>query len=412
MKKIQLWHQVLIALILGVIAGIILDEKATDLKIFGTIFITLVKMVIVPLMFFAIVSGVTSLAGDSKKMARISTKGLSVYMMTSLFAISLGIIFGIIFAPGESIDVSLFNTVQDNTFTSNEESKIFSLSQFLLGIIPQNPIKIMYKESFLQIVIFSIFVGICINMTKEKGKIIKDICDSASVVTFAMVNVIMKLAPLGAFGFMSYSVGIQGLDVLSSLAKLIATVVAACFSHYLLLGLLILTITKLSPLKFYKKMLLSQSLALATSSSKAVLPTALTQVQQRLGVSKPTSNFMMPLGASMNMDGTAIYLGICAIFFSQAYGIDLTMADYSILILTCTLGSIGGAGIPSGSLFFMGMVLTSIGIPVEGIGFIIAVDRILDMLRTALNVTSDAAITIVIDNSEKNLDKDIYNANN
>jgi len=411
MKKIQLWHQVLIALILGVITGIILDEKAAELKVFGTIFITLVKMVIVPLMFFAIVSGVTSLAGDSKKMARISTKGLSIYMMTSLFAISLGIVYGIIFSPGESIDVSLFDTVKDNTFTK-DESKIFSLSQFLLGIIPQNPIKIMYRESFLQLVMFSIFVGVCINITGERGKIVKDICDSASTVTFAMVSIIMKIAPLGAFGFMSYSVGIQGVEVLNSLAKLIITVVAACFSHYFLLGLLILLVTKLSPLKFYKKMLLSQSLALATSSSKAVLPTALTQVQSRLGVSKPTSNFMMPLGASMNMDGTAIYLGICAIFFAQAYGITLTMADYTILILTCTLGSIGGAGIPSGSLFFMGMVLTSIGIPVEGIGFIIAVDRILDMLRTALNVTSDAAITVIIDDSEKSLDREVYQSDN
>jgi Na+/H+-dicarboxylate symporter len=411
MKKIQLWHQVLIALILGVVAGVILGDKAEDLKIFGTIFITLVKMVIVPLMFFAIVSGVTSLAGDAKSMARISSKGMISYMATSLFAVSLGIVFGLVFSPGESIDVSLFSAIQDNTFTQNEPST-FSLTNFLLGILPQNPIKVMYKENFLQLVVFSIFVGVSINMTGKKADIVKDICDSASQVTFKMVNIIMKLAPLGAFGFMSYSVGLQGLDVLSSLAKLIATVVAACLSHYILLGLAILFIAKLSPLKFYKKMLFTQSLALATSSSKAVLPTAIIQVQDRLGISKSTSNFMMPLGASMNMDGTAIYLGICAIFFSQAYGINLTFADYTMLILTCTLGSIGGAGIPSGSLFFMGMVLTSIGIPVEGIGFIIAVDRILDMLRTALNVTSDAAITLVIDNSEKNLDKKIYNSDN
>jgi Na+/H+-dicarboxylate symporter len=411
MKKIQLWHQVLAALILGVIAGVILREEASSLKIFGTIFITLVKMVIVPLMFFAIVSGVTSLGHDAKSMTRISSKGIGAYMFTSLFAVSLGIAFGLIFSPGSSIDVSLFSSVKDTTFTESEPTT-FSLTSFVMGILPQNPVKVMYKESFLQLVVFSIFVGVSINITGEKAKLIKDICDSASQVTFKMVNVIMKLAPLGAFGFMSYSVGIQGLDVLGSLAKLIGTVVTACMSHYLLLGLAVLILAKLNPTKFYKKMLFTQSLALATSSSKAVLPTAITQVQKRLGISKSTSNFMMPLGASMNMDGTAIYLGICAIFFSQAYGIDLVLSDYAILILTCTLGSIGGAGIPSGSLFFMGMVLTSIGIPVEGIGFIIAVDRILDMLRTALNVTSDAAITLVIDNSEKNLDREVYNSKN
>ena len=175
-------------------------------------------------------------------------------------------------------------------------------------------------------------------------------------------------------------------------------------------GLLILVFARISPLPFYRKILFTQSIAFATSSSKATLSTAINQLQEKMGVSKVNSNFLMPLGVCVNMDGTAIYLGICALFFSQAYGMDLTTGNYLMLVLTCTLGSIGAAGIPSGSIIFMGMVLNSVGLPIEGIGIILGVDRILDMIRTTINITGDTAITLIIDKSEGMLDEKVYNS--
>jgi Na+/H+-dicarboxylate symporter len=356
-------------------------------------------------MFFALVSGISSLGDSSHNVLRVSLKGFITYIVTAIFAVVVGLVAGNIFKPGVGVDLSAFHGVA-NDFSAKTEP--FSLSEFVLNLIPKNPIQSMATDNFLQLVIFSIFVGVSINLVGEKAKPVKELAYSASQVTFKMVNIIMKLAPLGAFGFMAWSVGTQGVEILASLAKLILAVVVACGVQYILFGVMITIFGKVSPFPFYKKMLFTQSLAFATSSSKATLPTAMTQLQEKMGVSKSSSNFLMPLGASMNMDGMAIYLGICALFFAQAYGVELTVGNYAMLVLTCTLGSIGGAGIPSGSLFFMGMVLTSVGLPVEGIGLIVAVDRILDMLRTTINITGDATITLIIDSTEDTLDKDVY----
>ncbi len=245
-------------------------------------------------------------------------------------------------------------------------------------------------------------------MVGEKAKPLKEIIYSTSQVTFRMIEIIVKLAPYGVFGFISWVVGTQGTEVLEALGKLFVTVIIACLFQYVVFGFMILFFARLSPLPFYRKILFTQSLAFATSSSKATLSTALKQVQDRMGVSKTNSNFLLPLGVCINMDGTAIYLGICALFFAQAYGIDLTTQNYIMLVLTCTLGSIGAAGIPSGSIIFMGMVLTSVGLPIEGIGIILGIDRILDMVRTVINITGDSAITLIVDKSEGGLNQKLY----
>jgi Na+/H+-dicarboxylate symporter len=223
-----------------------------------------------------------------------------------------------------------------------------------------------------------------------------------------MIELIIRLAPFGVFGFISWVIGTQGIEVLEALGKLIVAVLAACLFQYFIFGAMIFFFAGLSPIPFYRKILVTQSLAFATSSSKATLSTALQQLQERMGVSKANSNFLLPLGVCINMDGTAIYLGICALFFAQAYGIDLTTQNYIMLVLTCTLGSIGAAGIPSGSIIFMGMVLTSVGLPIEGIGIILGVDRILDMVRTTVNITGDSAITLIVDKSEGGLNEKLY----
>ncbi len=402
----KLWQQVLIGLIFGVIAGLVLGEKAAGLKVFGTIFISLVKMVIVPLIFFALLSGMTSMQGHGN-LTRVGIKGFFSYIVTAVFAVLLGLAAGTYFKPGEGIDLQGILASGGMT-TPPAASTAMSPTDFLLGLIPTNPINAMASDHFLQIIVFSIFTGITINIVGEKANPLKEIINSASQVTFKMIEIIIKLAPLGVFGFISWVVGTQGLDILEALAKLVLALLVACTAQYIIFGILILVFGRISPLPFYKKILFTQSIAFSTSSSKATLSTAMSQLQEKMGVSKTNSNFLMPLGVCINMDGTAIYLGICALFFSQAYGIDLSMSNYLMLVLTCTLGSIGAAGIPSGSIIFMGMVLSSVGLPIEGIGIILGVDRILDMVRTTINITGDTAITLIVDKSEGMLDEKVY----
>ncbi len=406
----KLWQQVLIGLALGIVAGVLLGEQAAGLKIFGTVFISLIKMVIVPLIFFALLSGITSMNGAGN-FTRVGLKGFSAYIFTAIFAVLIGLAAGTIFQPGAG--VNLHSMIGSEGITPIVATKAPpTISEFLLGLIPTNPINAMATDNFLQIIIFSIFTGIVINMVGEKAKPLKEIIYSASQVTFRMIEIIVKLAPFGVFGFTSWIVGTQGLEVLEALGKLVVTVLAACAFQYLIFGVMILVFAKISPLPFYRKILVTQSLAFATSSSKATLSTAMSQLQERMGVSKSNSNFLMPLGVCINMDGAAIYLGICALFFAQAYGIDLTTQNYIMLVLTCTLGSIGAAGIPSGSIIFMGMVLSSVGLPLEGIGIILGVDRVLDMVRTTINITGDSAITLIVDKSEGGLNEKLYHKKN
>ena len=403
----KLWQQVLIGLILGVVAGIVLGEKAADLKIFGTIFISLIKMVIVPLIFFALLSGITSMHGQGN-FTRVGLKGFSAYILTAIFAVLIGLSAGILFHPGTGVDLHSILSSSDVAQPAAIAKAPPTVTEFLLNLIPVNPLNSMVNDNFLQIIVFSIFTGITINLIGDKAKPLKDVIYSASQMAFKMIELIIRLAPLGVFGYISWVVGTQGLEILESLAKLIVVVLAACSFQYLVFGLMILIFARLSPLPFYRKILFTQSIAFATSSSKATLSTAMTQLQERLGVSKTNSNFLMPLGVCINMDGTAIYLGICALFFAQAYGIDLTTQNYMMLVLTCTLGSIGAAGIPSGSIIFMSMVLSSVGLPIEGIGIILGVDRVLDMVRTTVNITGDSAITLIVDKSEGGLDEKLY----
>lgn len=412
----KLWKQVLIGLALGVIAGITLEKDvAKELKIFGTIFMNLIKMVIVPLIFFALLSGITSISGEGN-FTRVGIKGFSAYILTAVFAVLIGITAGHIMKPGEGINMQelIKQSETDNkkafedTLTVAKTNK--TAKDFLIELIPTNPIKAMADDKYLQIIVFTIFLGIVINMVGEKAKPVKEIINASSAIFFRTIEIIIKLAPLGVFGYMAFSIADQGPEILRSLARLIFTVLLACLIQYVIFGFLIAFFGRISPMPFYRKIFFTQSLAFSTSSSKATLPTAMTQLQDRLGVSKTNSNFLMPLGVCINMDGTAIYLGICALFFAQGFGIDLTMQNYMMLILTCTLGSIGAAGIPSGSIIFMSMVLGSIGIPVEGIVVILGVDRVLDMVRTTINITGDSAITLIVDKTEGGLNEKIYYA--
>ncbi len=398
----KLWVQVVLGLVLGVTVGVVFKEQAADLKILGKIFIKLIKMVIVPLIFFALLSGITSIA-DGQDFKSLGIKGFVSYLFTAMFAVLIGLFTGVVFKPGEGVDLSGISNGATPTATIPP-----SATEFLLNLIPSNPIDAMASGNFLQLIVFTIFTGVTINLIGDKARPVKQVIDSSAQIMFQMIGAIVKLAPYGVFGFIASVIGTQGIEVLASLGKLIVAVMAACVFQYIIFGVMLFFIGRVNPLPFYRKMLFTQSLAFATSSSKATLSTAMDQLQGRLGVSKTSTNFLLPLGACINMDGTAIYLGIVAVFFAQAFGITLETHDYLMLVLTCTLGSIGAAGIPSGSIIFMGMVLTSVGIPLEGIALILGVDRILDMVRTTINITGDSTITLMVDSTEGTLDEKLY----
>jgi Na+/H+-dicarboxylate symporter len=415
----KLWQQVLIGLIAGIVFGYLGNKNYIDVeivksfKILGTIFMNLIKMVIIPLIIFSLLSGITSINGEGN-FTRVAVKGFSAYILTAMFAVIIGIVAGKIMEPGKGIDLTQM-VAESQSKNSADFQKVSSITQnkktaseFILDLIPTNPFKSIVEEKYLQIIVFVIFIGLIINLIGDKAKPIKELISSFAQVFFRSIEIIIKLAPLGVFGYMSYSIAEQGLEVLQSLGKLAITVLLACLVQYIIFGILIAVFGKMSPLPFYKKILFTQGLAFSTSSSKATLPTAMNQLQERMGVSKTNSNFLMPLGVCINMDGTAIYLGICSLFFAQAYGIELYFHHYLMLVLTCTLGSIGAAGIPSGSIIFMSMVLGSIGIPSEGIAVILGIDRILDMVRTTINITGDSAITLIVDKTEGALNEHIY----
>jgi len=416
----KLWFRVLLGLTLGILFGFAVGPMTSDnplgltgkvlltdyVKPVGTIFINLIKMVVVPLIFFSLVSGIISMT-NAEAFKRIGTKAVFSFLMTGAFAVCIGLAFGTLFHPGEGVDLSMLKAHVSGS-SAAPAAQEFSLVQLIVNMVPTNIVKAMADDQILQVVVFAIFVGITLNKLGDKTQALNELFKQAALLVFKLIEIIIRFSPYGVFALTSWVVGTQGVDILIALLKLVATVVGALFTQYILFGVMIIFFGRMSPMPFYRKMVEPQLLAFSTSSSKATLSTAMRVVNERIGVSKSSTSFVLPLGASINMDGTAIYLGICALFFSQAYNIPIDFHHYLVLVLTATLGSIGAAGIPGGSLIMMGMVLTSVGLPLEGIALIAGVDRILDMLRTTVNITGDSVITMLVDKSEGTFDRELY----
>jgi Na+/H+-dicarboxylate symporter len=398
----NMWQMVLLGLVGGILTGYVLGENAAVLSILGIVFIKLIKMVVAPLILFALIQGITSLT-ESHHFGGIAIRGAASYVLTALISVAIGLFLANLFQPGVGMDPV---PLEDASSVGKE---LPDLGAFFMELIPANIITSMAQDHYIQIVIFAIFTGIVMNNIRGNTAGVKEINKELTHIVFKMIEWIVRLAPLAVFGFMASMIGTtKSWDVLLGLMNFSLVVMGAIMLQYVVLGLVILVFARVSPFPFYKKMFTTQIMAFSTSSSKATLTTAMRELQDKVGVSQSTTNFMMPLGACINMDGTAIYLGITAVFFAQMYGISLDMSDYFLLIFTCTLGSIGAAGIPSGSIIFMGMVLSTVGIPLEGIALILGVDRILDMFRTMINVTSDSAITLVMDSVDGEFDRDVY----
>ncbi|SHI51073.1 dicarboxylate/amino acid:cation symporter [Lutispora thermophila] len=400
MKKLNLSTKILIALIVGIVVGLLMqgaqDAANNYIKPFGTLFLNLIKLIVVPLVFASLVVGTTGL-GDVKKIGKIGGKTLAYYLLTTAFAVIIGLILANVLNVGANYSIPVDATAQ--------AQEIPKFVDTLLNIIPTNPFKALVDGNMLQIIVFAIMLGASIMAIGEKGEPLKKGIDSLAEAMYKMTAAIMNYAPYGVFALIVPVVATNGPSVLLPLLKVIGVVYLGCVLHAVLVySSTIKAFGKFSPVEFFKKVSPASMFAFTTASSSATLPINM-KCAESMGVPNHISSFVLPLGATINMDGTALYQGVCAFFIAQVYGLDLTVSQQITIVLTATLASIGTAGVPGAGLIMLTMVLQAVGLPLEGLALIAGIDRVLDMARTALNVTGDTACAVVIAASENELQR-------
>ncbi|SHG18982.1 Na+/H+-dicarboxylate symporter [Marinomonas polaris DSM 16579] len=401
--KMPLWQKILIGMVLGIITGSIMGPDAEILKPLGTLFIKAIKMLIVPLVFCSLVVGVTSMQ-DTRKMGRVGLKSIVLYLGTTAVAITIGLGLGTIFSPGAGLNM-------DASTVSQATKEAPTLVQTLLNMIPTNPVDALAAGNILQIIVFALGLGIALTLSGEKGKPAIAVFESLAEAMYTLTGLVMKLAPYGVFGLMAWVAGKYGLEILLPLIKVVAVVYLGSIIHVVVFysGLISL-LGRLNPIPYLKGIATPAAVAFTTTSSSGTLPASIKAAREELGVSKGISSFVLPLGATINMDGTALYQGVCALFIAQAFGVDLEFSDYIVIIATSTLASIGTAGVPGAGMIMLSLVLTTVGLPIEGLAIIAGIDRILDMARTTVNVCGDLMVSTLVAKSENELDQDIYSA--
>lgn len=399
-----LWQQILIGLVLGVVVGLLFKDGARLLAPLGALFLNAIKMLIVPLVFVSLVAGITCMQ-DTAKLGRISVKTIAIYLVTTAFAVSIGLLFGALFTPGADMNMVASAAV--------EAKQAPSLVEILVGLVPSNPVAAFAEGNILQIIVFAIALGVSMNLIGEKAAPAVKLFNSLAEVFYKLTDLVMRFAPIGVFALIAGVVANHGIEVLLPLAGVIGVIYLASIAHLLLVyGGMLAMFARLSPLRFFQGIAPALAVAFSTSSSSGTLPVSIECARKNLGVSEGVAGFVLPVGATINMDGTAIYQGVLALFIAQAFGIDLNAGQYLMIILTATLASIGTAGVPGAGLIMLGLVLTSVGLPLEGVALIAGIDRILDMARTMVNVAGDLMTTTLVGSSENELDRSIYNGGN
>lgn len=402
MKKINLLTQILISFIIAIIVGAIVGPSIEVVKPLGDLFLRLIKFIIVPLVLASLVVGVAS-SGDIKKVGRMGGVTFTYYMLTTALAVTIGLILGNVFSPGTGIKLS-------GVTEKVEPTEAPGIVETLINIVPSNPLGALVEGNMLQIIFFAIFLGLAITMLGDKAKTVYNFFDELAEIMYKITGIVMRFAPIGVFGLIAPTVGMYGLSVLLPLLKVILVVYIGCILHAVFTySLSVKLFAKMSPLKFFKGIAPASLVAFSTTSSAGTLPITIKNTEENLGVSRKVSSFVLPLGATINMDGTALYQGVCVLFVAQFFGIDLTFSQQLTIILTATLASIGTAGVPGAGLIMLTMVITSVGLPVEGIALIAGIDRILDMIRTSVNVTGDASAAVVVNALEKKRNVKISN---
>ena len=403
----------MIAMIMGIVVGIVLnlfggDSYVVDellvnglFMVVGSLFVAALKMLVVPLVLVSLVNGVTNL-GDLNALGRLGAKSLGLYVFTTAIAISLALLLAALVEPGKGLNLS-------HEALTFQAAAAPDLTQILIDLVPSNPIAALADGKMLQIIVFALLFGVAITLAGEQGKHVLSLFSDLDTVIMKMVDLIMAIAPIGVFALITRTFADQGIDVILPLLSYFLTVVGALAAHVALTYTLLLkSVGRLSPLTFLRKMRPPMLFAFSTASSAATIPVTLKTVEQRLGVKNAIASFTVPLGATINMDGTAIMQGVATVFIANVYGVDLGMTDYLMVILTATLASIGTAGVPGVGLIMLAMVLGQVGLPVEGIALIIGVDRLLDMLRSAVNIAGDGTVTCLVALSENDLDRKTF----
>ena len=426
-RAMTLWKRVFIGLALGVAIGLSLHYGLGDkgkhiaetwFKPFGDAFVNLIRMLIIPLIVTTLVSGMVAM-GDPKRLGTLGVRTIALYLFTTFFAVWLGLIVATIIQPGAGLSEvisagnSSVDTVADKLQSAGAAKR--SMSQYLLDIIPRNPFEAMVKGDVLAVIFFSILMGVGVLLAGDKGKPVGDFFDSASEVVMKVTMMIMELAPYGVLALMTWVMGVNGLGVLVNMGKLAMALYLACFLQIIFVygGIIVRLILKLPFTRFIYGIADAIGVAYSTSSSSATLPVTISCAEKNLGVDKSIAGSVLPMGATINMDGTAIYLGIVALFTAQAFGLELSVGTYLMVALTATMASIGAAGIPSASLFLaVGMLQSIFGIDESQailiVAFIFPFDRLLDMMRTVTNVTGDVAVACTVAKWEGELDEEVF----
>lgn len=415
----SLTNRILIAMVAGILIGSLLNfllhgvDLPADLRNFldqtlvgglfdvvGRIFIASLKLLVVPLVLVSLICGASSL-GDSARMGPIAVKTLGMYMGTTAVAVTVALLFASIVSPGSGMEL-----ITAAEFVATPPPP---LTDVLVDIFPSNPVQAMAEGKMLQIIVFALLVGYAIAHAGEQGRRIGSFFRDMEGVVMKMVEVLMALAPYGVFALLAKLFSTMGIGAIIDLAGYFFTVLAVLVFHAVVVyGALFKTLTRLSPRMLFSKARPVWAFAFSTASSGATLPITLNTVERRMGVHNSVAGFTVPLGATINMDGTAIMQGVATVFIAQVYGVDLTATALMTVILTATLASVGTAAVPGVGLVTLALVLEQAGLPVEGIALIIGVDRLLDMVRTAVNVTGDMMVSIVVAKSEQKFDESVF----
>ncbi len=405
--------KILIWMVAGLVLGSLLNALAQDVAfiqdyfvnglfhVVGTMFITGLKMLVVPLVTFSLTCGVYGI-GDISKLGRVGVKAFGMFVLTTALAITLGIIVASIVGPGKGFEL----TGDQGDFTAPVAPP---LTQVIIDLVPGNPVAAFAEGNMLQIIFFTILFAVCMLMVGEPGRKVAEGAERLNKIMMQVVTVVMHVAPYGVFALMAKTFALQGLGLIMPMIAYFGVVVVVLLLHATgTLMTLLRLLAGISPMMFLRKARTAQIFAFSTASSNATIPVTLRAAEKRLGVDNPTASFIVPFGATINMDGTAIMQGVATIFVANVYGIDLGLGGYLTVIGMAVLASIGTAGVPGVGLIMLAMVFTQVGLPVEGIALIMGVDRLLDMMRTAVNVTGDLTITSIVAKSEGSLDEKIF----
>lgn len=409
MKKISLPTQIAIGMVLGVVVGWFFGEAAAVIKPLGDLFLRLIRMIVVPLVFASLLVG-TAMLGDPKKLGRIGAKTLGYYLCTTAIAITLGLVIANVIQPGSRLDAAtqerLLADFAGEADMSGQLQERPSVVDTLLDIVPTNPVESLATGEMLQIIFFALLTGIALTLIPKKShrEAVLVFFDGINEAMIQIVHIVMKIAPIGVLALIAAAVGQFGMEILGVLITYSLCVVLGLLIHSIFVyGAAVKLLAGMSPGRFFRGIRPAQMIGFSTSSSSATLPVTMNQATEKLGVSEQISAFVLPLGATVNMDGTALYQGAAAVFIAQVYGLEIGLTGQLTIVVMATLASIGAAGVPGVGVITLAMVLDQLGLPLEGIALILGVDRPLDMLRTATNVTGDGSAAVVIAASEGQL---------